>query len=89
MKLKTHTFNGRKYIIEEVASIEGVTDVPGEPDPFTMLILEGDDFIAFHSAFHESLEASDFCDKCMHKKDGSPNTIDATRFLWRLGYRIK
>ena len=85
--IKTHTFNGRRYSIEKVKSIEGVTDVPGEPDPYTMLILSGNNFIAFHSAFHESLEAAGFCDACLHKKDGTPNTIEAARLIWRLGYR--
>ena len=87
MTVKTHTFNGRKYFIDFVKSIEGVTDTPDKPKKLGMDILNGNDFIAFHSAFHEALEASGFCDKCMHKKDGTPKTIDAARFLWRLGYR--
>lgn len=88
MNVRTHTFNGTKYNIDFVKSIEGVTDSNVDVDePLEMTILDGDDFIAFHSAFHESLEASGFCDKCMHFKDGTPRTIDAARFLWRLGYR--
>ena len=89
MAVKTHTFNGRKYYIDFNKSIEGVTDTPEIPERLWMELIEGDDFIAFHSAFHESLEASGFCDKCMHKRDGTPRTIDAARFLWRLGYRLK
>ena len=85
--VKTHRFNGRFYKIVYADSIEGVTDVPGDPDPLEMLILTGNGFVAFHSAFHEALEGSGFCEKCLHKKDGNPNTVDAARFLWRLGYR--
>lgn len=86
--LHTHTFNGTLYDIDIVDSIEGVTDTKEKPrEPLEMDILRGNDFRAFHSAFHESLEASGFCDVCLHFSDGTPRTIDATRFLWRLGYR--
>lgn len=86
--LITHTFNKVKYKIDLVKSIEGVTDTKETPkEPLEMNILTGNDFIAFHSAFHESLEASGFCDKCLHFSDGDSRTIDAARFLWRLGYR--
>ena len=84
----THTFNIVKYRIDLVKSIEGVTDTKEKPkEPLGMDILEGNDFIALHSAFHESLEASGFCDVCLHFSNGTPRTIDAARFLWRLGYR--
>ena len=84
----THTFHGRKYKIEQAARIDGVTDVPGEPDPYHMLILDGNDTKALHSALHEGWEAIGRCDKCMHgyEKD-VPNTYDVARFLWRLGWR--
>ena len=86
--VKTHTFNGTLYVIDIVKSIEGVTDTKEKPEePLEMDILTGNDFKAFHSAFHESLEASGFCDACLHFSDGTPRTIDAARFLWRLGYR--
>ena len=85
--VKTHTFNSTKYKIEYADSIEGVTDTPEIPEILEVLILTGNDFKAFHSAFHESLEASGFCDKCLHFSDGTPRTIDAARFLWRLNYR--
>jgi len=89
-KIKTHTFNGTKYKIDFVTSIEGVTDTKEKPkEPLEMNILDGNDFKAFHSAFHESLEASGFCDKCLHFSDGTPRTIDAARFLWRLRFRRK
>ena len=86
-KVKTHTFNGRKYVIEEAGAIDGVSDIPGVPDPFEMLILTGSGLRAFHSAFHEACEVSGMCDDCLHRydrDDGYPNTWDAARFLWRL-----
>jgi hypothetical protein len=93
-KVKTHTFNGTKYQIDFVTSIEGVTDTKERPkEPLGMDILDGNDFKAFHSAFHESLEASGFCDKCLHiqrgDKRGTSRTVDAARLLWRLKYRRK
>lgn len=88
--VKTHTFNGRKYTIDQVDRIDGVTEIPGEPDTFDMLILTGNDLKALHSALHEGGEAIGQCDKCMHgyKDDNQmPNTYDVARFLWRLGWR--
>ena len=87
MSIRTHTFNGTKYFIDFVKSIEGVTDRIETPEFLEMTILKGTDFKAFHSAFHEALEASGFCDACMHFPDGNSRTIDAARFMWRLGYR--
>ena len=82
-KIKTHKFNGVKYDIDLADSIEGVTDNGEIELKPKMLILTGNDFKAFHSAFHEALEASGFCDICMHFKDGNSRTIDAARFLTR------
>ena len=59
--VRTHKFNGTRYKIDFVTAIEGVTDTLEMPvEPLGMDILESDGFIAFHSAFHESLEASGF-----------------------------
>ena len=89
-KVNTHTFNGIKYKIDQVKSIEGVTDTKEKPkEPLEMNILARNDFIALHSAFHEALEASGFCDACLHFSDGTSRTVDAARFLWRLGYRCR
>ena len=86
--VRTHTFNDVLYVIDIVKSIEGVTDTKEKPkEPLGMDILAGNGFKTFHSAFHESLEASGFCDVCLHFSDGTPRTIDAARFLWRLKYR--
>ena len=88
-KVKTHTFAGRRYKIEEVERIDGVTDIPGNPKIYNMLILAGGDLKALHSALHEGQEAIGLCDKCIHgyadRRDA--RTWDVARFLWRLGYR--
>ena len=82
--IKTHTFNGTKYKINFVKSIEGVTNTKDIPkEPLDMDVLTGESFKAFHSVFHESLEASVFCDRCLHRLDGDSRTIDAARFIWR------
>ena len=87
--VRTHTFNGRKYKIESVERINGVTDLPGDPKNFEMLVLEGNDLRALHSAIHEGLEGIGCCDKCIHEYNnkGLPKTWDVAKFLWRLGYR--
>ncbi len=86
---RTATFNGRKYKIEEVERIDGVTDVPGEPDPYIMMILAGNDLKALHSSLHEGFEASGACDNCVHGygEKAYPKTWDVARFLWRRGWR--
>ena len=82
--IKTHTFKGKKYNIEFVGRIDGVTDTAFNPDdPLYMTILDGDDLRAFHSAVHESMEAAGFCDDCLHDEDGDFATWDIARFLWR------
>ncbi|KKK74240.1 hypothetical protein LCGC14_2885750 [marine sediment metagenome] len=90
--VKTHTFNGTPYLIEQVQRIDGVTDTGDVPDPpLEMLILRGDNITALHSALHEGMEAIGACDKCVHdydsRDDGRPKTWDVARFLWRLGWR--
>lgn len=87
--IRTHTFNGTTYKIDFTDKIEGVTETPEPSDNPHIILIEGSDFRAFHAAFHEALEASGFCDSCMHDKEGYPRTEDAARFLWRLGYRKK
>jgi len=85
--VKSHTFNGRKYKVELTERIDGVTDVPGTPDPYEILILDGNDLKALHSALHEGLEAIGASDIHDYRDDGYPKTWDVAKFLWRLGYR--
>lgn len=83
MPIKTHTFNETFYKIEELDTIEGVTDVNGPVEILICTILTGKNFRAFSSAFHEALEASGFCNECMHDELGNSRTEDAARFVWR------
>lgn len=91
MAVRTHTFNGKLYRIEEVDRIDGVTDTPDIPDMLEMTILGDNDLRSLHSALHEGLEASGMCDDCLHsyeeRKDHLPKTWDTARLLWRLGWR--
>ena len=90
--IRSHTFKDTKYLVEFCDRIDGVTDTPYDPnDKMVMRILSGNNLRAFHSALHEAMEASMFCDKCLHDKDGSFATWDIARFLWRwmhlMGYK--
>jgi hypothetical protein len=87
-QVSTHTFNGRKYRVNYAHAIYGMTDVPAAQvgsgqEKWDMTLILGNDFKAFHSAFHESLEASGYPSSVLHDKDGNPTTTDAARFLWR------
>jgi len=84
----THTFLGKTYHIDYVYRIDGMTDTDRTDGPWKMSIIHDGTFRAFSTALHEALEASGFCDTCMHNKDGESRTEDAARFLWRL-YKIK
>ena len=92
MAVKTHTFQGVTYLIDQVVFIDGVTDTDDPVrEPMEMMILHGDNIRALHSALHEGMEAIGVCDKCVHgyeeRDDGNPRTWDVARFLWRLGWR--
>ena len=83
--MKTHTFNGRKYRIEQTGRIDGVTDVPCDEDDeqLTMLILDGDGLRSLHSAIHEAMHAHGIPDKYIHDKTGDFSTWDIARFIKR------
>ena len=82
--MKTHTFNGYRYYIEECNGLDGMCDIPEPPgsnEKYQMFILDGNDFRAFASALHESLHASGFNAKDL---DGDiDKSKDVARFLWR------
>ncbi len=93
-EVKTHTFSGRKFRVEQVVRIDGVTDTDELPDlnlPLDMCILRGNGIVALHSALHEGMEANECCNKCLHgydgRYDGRARTWDIATFLWRLGWR--
>lgn len=91
-KVKTHTFNGAIYKIEEVTKIDGVFDPAGQ----NIMILRGRTLASLGSALEEGLHAMDIPDKYLHKPINKVKTgksaskvDDLARFLWRLGYRRK
>ena len=91
MSIKTHTFKLGTYTIDQTERINGICDTP---DPTSwkkatkeMLIIEGADLRALHSALHEALHADGIPDEYIHDKDGCADTMRIARFLWRLGYR--
>ena len=82
--LRSHTFNGKKYLVEFTGRIDGMTDTPDvEGELPRMVILDNNNLRAFHSAMHEAMEAMGMCDKCLHKENGDFATWDIASFLWR------
>jgi len=89
-KVHTHTFNGTKYDIDEVTSIEGICDNTGR----RLTILRGNTIAALGSALEEGLHALNIPDEYLHKPKRSvpigrslSKVDDLARFIWRLGYR--
>jgi len=85
--IKSHTFRRGKYMIHFTGRIDGVCDIPGNPDVLDMIILEGKDKRALNSHLHEALHAEGYPDKLMHDEDGDSNTERIANFLWRCGWR--
>lgn len=81
--MKSHTFNGKRYVIDLCGRIGGVTDVD-EEGPDTLLLVSGGDFRAFADAYHESLHALGVPSRYLHDSEGCCATDDGARFLWRL-----
>lgn len=81
--VKTHTFNDKKYhiILDE---LDGNTDT----DDYYWLIVERDlsKRIGLETAIHESLHA---CDWRASEEKVEKVARDISRFLWRLGFRLK
>lgn len=86
-RIRTHTFNGRKYHIDPCSKIYGVTDAPYKTKELHILFVEGNSLEHLDNALHEGLEAMDAPDDFLHDKNGDSKTMDLSRFLWRLGYR--
>ena len=82
-KVRSATFNGKKYKVSWTGWIGGVTDVDG-PGEREILLIEGDEFKHFSSALHEALHAAGIPDKYLHQRDGDSKTDDIAKFLWRI-----
>ncbi len=91
-RVKTHSFNGVKYDIEEYTEIDGIFDEVGK----TITILRGNNVKALGSALEEGLHAMGVPDRYLHKPlskivvgKSASKVDDLARFIWRLGYRRK
>jgi hypothetical protein len=62
MKVKTHTFNGKKYAIEVLTEIGGICDKEGQ----IITILRGNNVHALGSALEEGLHAMEIPDRYLH-----------------------
>lgn len=86
--VRTHTFAGKKYIIEECERIDGICEIDEEVDNLPKItIVTGKDIRALHAAIHEAMEAYGVPDNIMHDENGNFRTLDIARFIWRLGWR--
>lgn len=90
--VKTHTFNGKKYTVEQVTELGGICDTYAK----NLVILRGNSINALGSALEEGLHALDIPDRYLHKSDNKvpigkslSKVDDLARFLWRLGFRRK
>lgn len=90
MKVKSHSFNGKKYAVEQATELCGICDEQGR----TITILRGDDLKALSSALEEGLHAMGVPDKYLHKPENkvkigksSSKVDDLGRLIWRLGWR--
>ena len=87
MKVKTATFNGRKYKIDiEPDGLDGNCDQYACNERYFSIYTDLNKQTGLITAIHEGLHAC--------KWDASESSVDTAskdigRFLWRLGYRIK
>jgi len=84
-KVKTHTFNGRKYKID-IDSIDGNCDQYACNERYLSIYADLKTQTGLITAVHESLHACNWA-----KTEDIVDNVskDIGRFLWRLGYRIK
>jgi len=90
MPVRTATFNGERYTVEQVTELAGICDI----DAKNLVILRGDSINALGSALEEGLHALGIPDRYLHKPNNKvpigkslSKVDDLARFLWRLGYR--
>jgi len=91
-KVKSHSFNGKKYKIDYATEINGICDSVASE----LTILRGNSIKALGSALEEGLHALEIPDKYLHKSakktkvgQSLSKVDDLARFLWRIGWRKK
>ena len=81
--MRTHTFNGRKYTIEEHDGLDGICEMPTKSKTLYMILMRGNTRKALNVAVHEMMHAEEVPDRLV--EGGAPDRIAAA--LWRMGWR--
>ena len=81
--MKTHTFCGRKYIID-IGSFDGLCNTH-KPEHEIHILRDLKTKAGLETAIHESLHA---CQWPASEERTEQTAYDIARFLWRLGYRL-
>ena len=85
MKVKTHTFNGRKYKIEvDPDGANGVCDQYSPKDRYLQIFTDLDRRKGLITAIHEALHAESWTKS---EKIVDRVSREIGMFLWNLGYR--
>lgn len=87
--LRTHTFNGHKYVIrlynDEI--IDGLCDNHrGDAEPTIRIFTDLDSRTGLETCIHEAMHA---CNYMKSEEAVKVTAKDIARFLWRLGYRVR
>ena len=82
--MKTHVFNGRKYDINIMGTIDGITDVPRSTILSLVICTDLETKRGLETAIHESMHA---CNYMKREESVKQAAKDIARFLWRLGFR--
>lgn len=85
-KVKTATFNGRKYLINFTGELDGLCDQYSGVSKEITVMVEQFTRVELETLIHEGLHAGNWV-----ASEGSVTQAakDIARLLWRLGYRRK
>lgn len=84
--IKTHTFNGRKYKIDLLGPVDGLTDTFNLDDRHLAILADLKTKQGLITVIHESLHA---CNWRATEDVVDRVSTEIGGFLWRLGYRKK
>ncbi len=86
MKLRSHTFRGKRWRVRFQAIKDKIGDIdsPNEPDKLLRLCPKTRGLEQMTAAIHEGLHA---CFWDIDEESIEPSAEDIAKFLWRLGYR--
>jgi hypothetical protein len=85
-KIRTHTFNGRKYKIDIDTGVDGWCDQYACNELMIHILADLGTQKGLITVIHEALHAEDW-----KAGEGTVERVSSEigRFLWRLGYRIQ